>query len=74
MHKPVSSIAHVYVLTQVQMEIKMKSICDGQSQKRQVVQESLEMYRDVFMRTVQQMDVLRAVGFDLLRPFGLFTD
>lgn len=49
------------MLTSKQMEIKMKAICDGQSTKMQVVHESLNMYREVFVRTTQQMDVLRTV-------------
>ena len=44
-----------------QMEIRMKAICDGQSTRMQVVQESLDMYRDVFVRTTQRMDVLKTV-------------
>jgi len=48
-------------LTCRQMEIKMKAICDGQSTKGQVVHESLTMYREVFVRTTQQMDVLKTV-------------
>lgn len=45
----------------------MKAICDGQMTKVQVVNESIEMYRDVYMRSVQRLDVLKAVSglFDL---------
>lgn len=40
----------------------MKAICDGQSTRVQVVQESLEMYREVYVRTVNRMDVLKRVS------------
>ena len=49
------------MLMERQMEIRMKAICDGQSTRMQVVQESLDMYRDVFVRTTQRMDVLKTV-------------
>lgn len=59
----------------LQMEIKMKAICDGRSTRRDVVQESLDMYRDVYIRTTQRMDVLKAVSGSLFtsRPWGLLT-
>lgn len=40
----------------------MKAICDGRSTKYQVVQESLEMYREVYVMTTQRMDVLKTVS------------
>ena len=40
----------------------MKAICDGNSTRVQVVHESLEMYRDVYVRTTQRMDVLKSVS------------
>ncbi|GAB7351247.1 hypothetical protein MBLNU459_g1673t1 [Dothideomycetes sp. NU459] len=43
-----------------EMEIKMKAICEGRTTRREVVQESLDMYRDVYIRTTQRMDVLKA--------------
>jgi hypothetical protein len=43
------------------MELKMKEICAGTKQKNDVVHECLEQYRDVFVRTMSQMDVLKAV-------------
>ncbi|PSK42469.1 DNA topoisomerase 3 [Elsinoe australis] len=42
-----------------EMEIKMKSICEGRASKSEVVYESLNMYREVFIRTTQRMDVLK---------------
>lgn len=40
----------------------MKAICEGRTTRREVVQESLDMYRDVYIRTAQRMDVLKAVS------------
>lgn len=42
-----------------EMEIKMTAICDGRRSKTDVVQESLEQYRDVFIRTQRQIDALK---------------
>ena len=39
-----------------EMELKMKEICGGRKSKTEVVQESLEQYREVFVRT--QRDIL----------------
>ena len=44
------------------MEVQMKQICDGTKNKREVVNQSLDQYRAVFMRTVQQMSVIKAVS------------
>ena len=40
----------------------MKDICAGTRTRSEVVHESLEQYREVFIRTSQQIDVLRAVS------------
>ena len=40
----------------------MKAICEGRSTKSQVVQQSLEQYREVYVRTRQQMEVLKDVS------------
>lgn len=50
-----------------EMEIKMKEICAGTKTRNDFVHETLEQYRDVFVRTQQQVDVLKAVC--LLLPF-----
>lgn len=42
-----------------EMELQMKAICEGRTTKNDVVQMNLEKYREVFVRTVQQMDVLK---------------
>jgi hypothetical protein len=39
----------------------MKAICEGRSTRNDVVQQNLEQYRAVFMRTVQQINVLKSV-------------
>jgi DNA topoisomerase-3 len=50
-----------------QMEVQMKAICEGRSTRNDVVQQNLEQYRAVFMRTTQQINVLKAVG-----PTGIY--
>jgi DNA topoisomerase-3 len=44
------------------MELQMKAICDGQRSKEDVVQQSLEQYRAVYIRTKEQMNVIIAVS------------
>jgi DNA topoisomerase-3 len=43
------------------MEAQMKAICEGRSTRNDVVQQNLEQYRTVFTRTLQQINVLKAV-------------
>lgn len=45
-----------------EMEIKMKEICAGTKTRNDFVQETLEQYREVFVRTQQQVGVLKAVS------------
>ncbi len=45
-----------------EMELKMKEICAGTKSRNDFVQETLEQYRGVFVRTQQQVAVLRAVS------------
>ncbi|KAI9852659.1 MAG: DNA topoisomerase [Thelocarpon superellum] len=47
-------------LTFVKMELKMKAICAGTKTRPDVVHESLEQYREVFVRTSQQIHLLQA--------------
>ncbi|KAL7274902.1 DNA topoisomerase [Rhizina undulata] len=42
-----------------EMEQKMKAICDGEANRGDVVYESLEKYRIMFMRAGQRLDVLK---------------
>lgn len=44
------------------MELQMKAICDGTTTRHDVVQQNLVQYRAVFVRTMQQMDVIKAVS------------
>lgn len=39
----------------------MKAICDGTRTKSDVVYANIEQYREVYVRAVQQLDVLKAV-------------
>ncbi|KAK6428285.1 DNA topoisomerase [Oleoguttula sp. CCFEE 5521] len=43
-----------------EMELKMKAICEGRMTRREVVQESLDQYRDVYIRAQRQLPVLHA--------------
>lgn len=45
-----------------EMEIKMKEICSGRKSRNDMVHETLEQYREAFVRTQQQVEVLKAVG------------
>ena len=45
-----------------EMEIKMKEICAGTKSRHDFVHETLEQYQEVFARTQQQVEVLKAVG------------
>lgn len=46
----------------------MKAICEGRMTRNDVVQTSLDKYRELFVRTAQQMDVLKAVHPILTLP------
>ncbi|KAI4120832.1 MAG: hypothetical protein LQ347_007019, partial [Umbilicaria vellea] len=43
-----------------EMELKMKEICAGRKSRNDFVHETLEQYREAFIKTQQQMDVLQA--------------
>ncbi|KAI4177084.1 MAG: hypothetical protein LQ343_000566 [Gyalolechia ehrenbergii] len=45
-----------------EMELKMKEICAGTKSRNDFVQETLEQYRDVFVRTQQQVELLKAAS------------
>lgn len=40
----------------------MKAICEGRKSKREVVQESIDQYRDVYLRAQRQLPVLQDVS------------
>lgn len=42
----------------------MKAICEGRKTKAEVVHETIEQYRDVYVRTQQRLDALRAVSHE----------
>ena len=42
-----------------EMELKMKAICEGRTSRTEVVQESLEQYREVFVRTQRDIVALK---------------
>lgn len=43
-----------------EMELKMRAICDGHKTRSEVVRESLEQYRDFYIRAQRQTDKLQA--------------
>ncbi|EEH09080.1 DNA topoisomerase III [Histoplasma capsulatum G186AR] len=43
-----------------EMELRMREICVGTKSKTEVVNESLQMYREVFVHTQQRIDILKA--------------
>lgn len=45
-----------------EMELQMKAICEGRTTKEAVLEESIRQYRRVFMQSMEQLDVLKAVG------------
>jgi DNA topoisomerase III len=42
-----------------EMELKMKAICEGRKSKTEVVQESLDQYREVFVKTQRDIQALK---------------
>lgn len=42
----------------------MKAICEGRKTKHEVVQETIEQYRAVYVRTQQHLNVLHAVSIN----------
>ena len=46
-----------------EMEIKITDICSGRKSRNDMVHETLEQYREAFVRTQQQVEVLKAVSF-----------
>ena len=49
-----------------EMELKMKEICAGTRSRNEFVQETLEQYREAFVRSQQQVEVLKAVSHHLI--------
>lgn len=44
------------------MENKMRAICAGTTTKGDVIHQSLDMYRDVYIRTRRGINILKAVS------------
>ncbi len=42
-----------------EMELKMKAICEGRKTRTEVVQESLDQYREVFVKTQREIQALK---------------
>ena len=61
-------------LMTTQMELKMKEICAGTKSRQDVVHESLQQYREVFVRTSQQMHILKDVSARLPPTLRAQTD
>ena len=45
-----------------EMELKMKETCAGRKSRNDMVHETLERYRDAFVRAQQQVELIKAVG------------
>lgn len=46
----------------LQMELKMKAICEGRKTRQEVVNETIEQYLAVYNRTQQRLNVLHTVS------------
>ena len=51
-----------------EMEVKMREICAGTKSRNQFVLETLDQYREAFVRTQQQVSVLKAVCSIIISP------
>lgn len=51
------------------MELKMNAICNRQTTKARVVNETIEQYRGVYARMQQHPDVLRTVRTESRRTY-----
>ena len=49
------------------MELKMKAICEGRKDRQEVIDETIEQYRGVYLRVQQRLNVLQAVGLRILK-------
>lgn len=47
------------------MELRMKAICEGRVHYRSVIEEQIEQYRAVYVRTQSRVDVLKAVRWQI---------
>lgn len=44
----------------------MKAICEGRKTKAEVVHETIEQYREVYLLSQRRLDALRSVGFNFV--------
>ena len=58
----------------LQMELKMKAICDGRKTRQEVIHETVEQYRNVYMQTQQRLEVLKTVCDPCVVRFWLSAD
>lgn len=49
----------------------MKAICEGRKTRREVVDETVEQYRAVYVRTQARMEVLRTVSSNFLTQVSI---
>ena len=56
-----------------QMEQKMKQICEGTMTRGDVVQTSIDQYREMFIKANQQSDILKSVTSSPSFPFLQFS-
>lgn len=45
-----------------EMELKMKAICEGRATKREVLNESLTKYKNVYDQSREELNILKAVS------------
>lgn len=57
-----------------QTEVNMKAICAGTKTKNDVVHETLEKYREMYVRTSSRIDVLRAVSHGSLHFHSILAN
>lgn len=53
-----------------EMELRMRDICNGTKTRRDVVTESLDMYRNVFVHTQRRIELLKAACRKYVLPGG----
>ena len=59
--KSILSSVTIYSAVYIPLMVKMKAICEGRKTQREVIEETIQQYRAVYMRTQQRLDVLKAV-------------
>jgi DNA topoisomerase III len=44
------------------MEARMKAICDGNKSRNDAVIESIDQYKEMYLKTARQIDMLKTVS------------